>query len=574
MKLLYKISIIAVVLAFSSCVMTDLDLLDNPNAVLPENASVDDLYQNIQLNFASFYNNMWFNTAGMSRMISHTGAFDYTSATNPNDFNFLWRRAYADMFPDMDALDELAAGKTLKFHTGSSKVLRAYTLMALVDLFGNVPLSQAGQGGDQLSPGADNGSEVYTKALSLLDEAISDLSEALSDELTAEPRNDLFYDGDAAKWRTAAKSLKLRAAVTTRLDESSKSVIDALIAEGDLIDEASEDFQFNYSNERENPNSRHPQYNNMYEDADGDYMSNYYMWLLAEDKQDANGEVIVDPRLRYYFYRKTATSVGLSINVYSCHFSNFPDQADQPDHYAAIDARLPYCVAATNGYFGRDHLNNEGIPPDGPIRTAYGMYPMGGAFDDNSFAETQELGTTGALGQGINPILLSSFVDFLRAEAALIDGTSDDPRALLESGVRKSIDKVISFSADFINPNKVIGTTPSGDDVLLSSLIPTEEDIDNYVAHVLEQYDAGNKDKQLDVIMKEYYIALWGNGLEAYNMYRRTGKPDNMAPSLEPAPGSFIRSFFLPSEHVNFNANASQKELTQQVFWDGGIDLY
>ena len=29
---------------------------------------------------------------------------------------------------------------------------------------------------------------------------------------------------------------------------------------------------------------------------------------------------------------------------------------------------------------------------------------------------------------------------------------------------------------------------------------------------------------RLNVIMKEYFIALWGNGIESYNNYRRTGK--------------------------------------------------
>lgn len=571
MKLFYKILVIAVVFTFSSCVMTDLDLLDNPNAVAPTNASADDLYQKVQLSFEDFYSSMWFNTAGMARMIAHTGAFDYQSATNPTNFNFLWRMAYSDMFPDMDALDALAVERGLPIHSASAKILRAYTLMCLVDLFGDVPLSQATQGTEVVSPTSDPGSDVYAKALSLLDEAIADLTAAIDGGAAPTPANDLFYNGDAAKWRTAAKSLKLRAAVTTRLVSDPTGTINALVSEGDIIDESGEDFQFNYGTSREAPNSRHPQYNNMYEANDGNYMSNYYMYLLRADKKDADGEAIEDPRLRYYFYRKSRTSDDLDINVYACHFSNFPDQSFQPAHYAAIDPDLPYCIASPDGYFGRDHLNNQSIPPDGPVRTAYGVYPMGGQFDDNSYDETQQLGTSGGLGQGIQPILLSSFMDFLRAEAALINSTNDDPRALLESGIRKSIAKVMAASSPFIDVNQQIGedpTTTPPTPILLQALIPTDEDIDAYVAYVLDKYDNGDKDKQLDVIMKEYHIALWGNGLDAYNNYRRTGKPDNMAPALESTPGAFIRSFFYPADHVNFNQNASQKELTKQVFWD------
>ena len=43
-----------------------------------------------------------------------------------------------------------------------------------------------------------------------------------------------------------------------------------------------------------------------------------------------------------------------------------------------------------------------------------------------------------------------------------------------------------------------------------------------------------------------------------------------MVPTLEPAGGDFVRSFFLPAVHVNRNGNATQKELTDLVFWDDG----
>jgi len=140
--------------------------------------------------------------------------------------------------------------------------------------------------------------------------------------------------------------------------------------------------------------------------------------------------------------------------------------------------------------------------------------------------------------------------------------------------MRKSIAKTQSFgslvSADLA---RGIEEAVTGDIRTVEELfVPTAEDVDAYVAHVLAAYDAADADGKLDIVMKEYYIALWGNGLEAYNMWRRTGKPNNMMPGLEPNPGTFIRSFFLPADHVNFNANASQKTLTAPVFWDTNPD--
>ena len=117
-----------------------------------------------------------------------------------------------------------------------------------------------------------------------------------------------------------AKTLLLRATVNLRLIGEGPD-IKALIAEGDLIDEASEDFQFNYGNQRDNPNSRHWMYNSHYESGDGDYLSNYYMWILRASKKDDEGNPIRDPRLLYYFYRKVDDALGQDPIIYACHFS-------------------------------------------------------------------------------------------------------------------------------------------------------------------------------------------------------------------------------------------------------------
>ena len=569
MKFLNKILMVGLVVMLSAC-STDFDLLQDPNAVAPENASIDDLFNSVQLDFGSQVNAVSFTPGGMARMFYAGGAFDYASSTNPNGFNGVWSNAYAGIFPDVDAISAIAAERGLNFHSGAAKVMKAVALTQLVDLFGDVPNSQAGDGTSTISPAADGGADVYAAADALLDEAIA--------ELTAggpAPAVDLAYGGDASKWIRAAKSIKLRNAVTTRLvNGNAAATINALVAEGDIITDSSDDLVVQYGQTRQNPASRHPLYYNMYENADGTYMSNYYMYLLRADKKDAVGDPVIDPRIRFYFYRKTPLSAALDLNVYSCHFSNFPDEHEEasgaatPTHYAAIDPDLPYCIASTDGYFGRDHLNNEGIPPDGPFRTAFGLYPIGGAFDDNSFVDTQQEGTFGGLGQGIEPILLASFMDFMRAEAALTLGTNDDARALLESGVRKSIAKVFSFASLVPSTLSAIVSTPTGDFTVEELFVPSADDIEAYVGHVMSSFDAADAAGQLDIVMKEYYIALWGNGLEAYNMYRRTALPSNMTPALEPNPGPFIRSFFLPNFHVQRNSTATQKELTEPVFWD------
>ncbi len=570
MKFITRILLLAGVLGFASCNLTELDF-ENPNQVTPDQANLDDLYNSVQLNFNQFYGNYWGETASMVRMIAAIGGYNYFTNFQPQLYNNGWFNAYADFLPDAEAVIANAEAQGFNIHSGTAKIMEAYILIYLVDMFGDIPFSEALQGTAVISPASDPGEEVYAAASALLDSGVEDLENAGTSPV---PSNEFFYDGDAEKWITFAKTLKLRIAVTTRLVNSNAAAeINALVTDGDLIDEASEDFAFPYGTNQLNPNSRHFLYNNHYENADGDYMATYYMWLLRAAKTDAEDNTIIDPRIRFYFYRQTSNSATNEPNAYECFYSaNEPNPDDRPPHYDEVDPSLPYCIASDDGYWGRDHLNAGGIPPDGNLRTRYGLYPAGGKFDDNSFRRTQNNGVDGALGQGINPIMLSSFTDFMLAEAALtVNGvTGVDPAARLESGIRKSMDKVLGF-ADLVDLSNVVGTDIDGNEITAEeAYLPSQEDIDNYVNFVMAEFAAADDDGKLDIVVTEYLIALWGNGIEAYNLYRRTGKPNNMMPSLQVGPGEFVRSHFYPADHVNLNSNVEQKSLTEPVFWDDG----
>ena len=559
MKFINKILLVALIVAIGACDATDLDLQDNPNAVTPDRASVNDLYNSIQLTFNGVFTSGSVAPGAAVRMFHAGGNFTYQAWTDPTTFNGLWFSTYSTLFPDIEALIPLADAAGLTVHSASARIMQAYSLMMLVDVLGDVPFSEAGLGTDAISPTPDPGGDVYGQAIALLDQAITDLEGTNA----SGPATDIYYGGDAARWATLAKTLQLRAAVTMRLVGGGPSVA-ALIAEGDLIDSADEDFQFNFGSQRLNPDSRHWMYISHYETGDGDYLSNSYMWNVTAEKG------VEDPRARYYFYRKVDNSDQQDPTTYGCNFSTLPDQDLAPPHYGEVDPNLPYCYGAINGYIGRDHLNGQGIPPDGPIRTSYGLYPGGGQFDLNEFLDTRMAGTTGARGQGISPIMLSSFVSFLRAEAALTMGTGEDARALLETGIRESIAKTISFQSLVPGTFSRSLLDREGNSALVSDLFGvTDADIEAYVAFVLDEYD--NTSNQLNIVMREYYIALWGNGIEAYNLFRRTGSPNNLAPALEPEPGPFPSSFFLPAVHVNRNASVSQRgDLTSPVFWDNG----
>lgn len=532
-------------------------LLNNPNAPLPSSADVD-LYMNqVQLSFAGFFNTANDFGQQITRQIIMYGP-TYPNAYSATSYDGIWNNAYTGIFKHTNVLIPIADAAKKYVQSGAARIIKAYAMMTLVDMFGDVPYTEANQGTANTNPKLDKGKDVYAAAIALLNEAITTLGQTPG----SYPGNQDLYYGAAnatgkARWITLAKTLLLRAYMQIRLVEPTAAAqIQTLLAANDLIDTPAEDFEFKYSTKQAAPNSRHPRYNGNYTTTGsaGDYIGTHFMWALAADPDKgsfsnnaANSQG--DPRARYYLYRQRTNYADVNTTSVSCAGGT------PPSHYTAT---MPYCLPYVAGYWGRDHGDGSGIPPDANRRTTVGIYPCGGEFDANQ--GTSVTLNRGGQGAGIQPIWQSAFTEFLKAEAKI----ALNPAALasaanvyMENGIRASFAKVLGF------PATISVTVPA-------SFVPTQTQLDNYVTKVQNMYTAAaTNNERLNVIMKEYYIALWGNGLDAYNNYRRTGLPNNFQYTLLPDPGAFIRSHLYPSVHVNLNQNATQKaSVAVQVFWD------
>lgn len=538
-KKIYKSLLICLVAILGACETTELGLLNNPNGVSPENANVALLLNGAMQNFRTFTTtdlNQSMQTVRMTHMFGPT----YDNGVQPTTFDFMWSTAYAGVLADTEVVIDNGAALELYEHVAVAKIMKSYTLTTLVDYFGDVPYTDALQYTGSLNPALDDDASIYDAAMVLLDEAIADFGKTSVNGLTG--ADDIFYGGSTSQWVTLAKTLKLRIYNNTRLVNEAAAVsgINALIADGDLILSAADDFQVEYGTQDNDPDNRHYKFTAGYLGDGGEYMSSYFMKTLKE------GKSMEDPRLKYYFYRQSlvypdpTTPEGLF---------TLPCLAEsRPLHYSFSD---PFCTIG-EGYWGRDHHNNDGGPPDGNQITLWGLYPAGGKYDNGEGSPGAR--TDGAKGAGITPIWNAALTNFLLAEAALEIGTTGDAAAYLEAGIRASVDKVVNFRPDAV---------PS------SATTPDAAAIDAYVAEVTGDYTAASPLGKLNTIMTEAFIANWGNGIEAYNAYRRTGMPNTMQPSKSASPGSFIRSFPYPANAVNRNQNISAKPNYQvQVFWD------
>ena len=193
-------------LMFISCDTLDLDLTENPNALSPNQADAGFFLNSIQINFAFWVNSMGDRGGELTR-INYMNGRTYNNVYSPDSWNGLWSSAYRGMLEDIRLMNSLADEAGLSYHRGMGKVFQAYILITLVDYFGDIPYSEALQGGEGvLNPIADSGQSVYSAAISTLDSAIADFNSA-----GPVPSNDYYYGGDADKWIKAANSIKKKA---------------------------------------------------------------------------------------------------------------------------------------------------------------------------------------------------------------------------------------------------------------------------------------------------------------------------------------------------------------------------
>lgn len=516
MKKITLILTVIVGLIFNSCEVTDFDMQDSPNKLTPSDASPDYILNKIQLLFVEGMNDLSISSDDIMRYEAMGDT--YTDIAEPSTLNGEWDDIY-ELRTNLKIIEELAEqDDNVLFHRGMAKILNAYAMTTLVDYLGDIPYTEANDA-NNFNPSADDDASIYQALLEDIDLAIFDLQNA-----NVTPELDIYFGGDASKWIKLANSLKVK----MLLNMGDVNEINSLLAEGNIITSIEDDFYFQYST-AEVPDSRHPYYGRGYlSDGFSQYMGNYFLWLLKDSKN------VQDPRLRYYIYRQT------NQNPQDVTSGNFLRCDGNPIY--------DYCYVG-DYYWGRDHGDKSSVPNDRFLRSVYGLYPGGGAFDADNGVSV--LNTTNLGGAGIFPVLLSSYMKFLQAEGVLSLGVSGDAKALLEEGIRESMQKVLSFSA--VDP----------------LYAATQTDVDSYVQEVLTEYDnaVGNEEK-LDIVIREYYIAGYGNSIEAYNAYRRTGYPSNIQIPIQDETIPFPRTFSLPKAAVDGNTNLEQRPVTNQVFWD------
>ena len=211
-----KILIAAVAaLAVTSC-SNDLSDL-NVNGKAPENVPAGALFANATMSYFDFtaaqdvnFNNLrlWSQFWTQVTYIEESNFELDERDVNGSTFRSMYSTVIRDCEDARKALETTpaTAGEKLAAE-GAIEVMEVLAYSFLVDLFGDVPYSEA-LSSETNVPVYDDDAVIYADLLNRLDAAVGQLSGT-----SAFGSSDIIYGGDAAAWKKAAYSLMLRMAV-------------------------------------------------------------------------------------------------------------------------------------------------------------------------------------------------------------------------------------------------------------------------------------------------------------------------------------------------------------------------
>ena len=544
MKRLFNIRLVStllVVLTLVSC-SDFLDINEDPNN--PTEVPLNQLLPSAQLDIT---NGLGSSTSGLSS-ITMPYVHQLVRRGNHNDYGVTgadfgvsvpWNNFYTKALTDIKVIEDNGTAAEDWHYVGVAQLLRAYTFSVMVDVWGDVPFTEANLGAEVPFPAFDDGEAVYDGVLALVDEALANLERSSGNSPSSD---DLFYQGDLGQWRRFGKSLKLKMYNQMRLVRDVSTEVNALIAEGDLI-QAGGDFEMQYGTSV-SPNSQNPGANQeMTRGGANYYISPYFFEIMTGENTFFPTNLysgITDPRVPYYFFNQLGPD----------HPNG--DQPENPTSYHEGNF-----VSIYNFSFNIDP--NEGFD-QGISQTVCGLYPLGGRYDDGRGGIISLTSNPGEVNGALDvpQRLLTHFaLLYIQAELALTGVSSGDARALFEQAMRASFDKV----------NEVAGNA--------SAPTLSGAEIDGYVNQILALYDGGSQQERLEHIITQKWIASFGFGVDAYTDYRRTGFPvlhdgntDNLNITVQTRQYPLSFPYVITDLQVNPNAPSQRNVATDRVFWD------
>ncbi len=301
----FLITILAAALSFTatSCSNDYLDVNDNPNAVQAEQitpelmlpGAISQAYRTQAGTMMQFGNLMMNSWAGNSYTIAGPYSREFSLSSVDNTF---YRGIWEGLYPRVANFDQMEKftnnNHEQDYYIAIAKIMKAYYMQYIIDLYGDAPYSEAFMGQQNTTPKYDNDADIYKVLISKLEEANALIDAA--DEHALEPVSDIVFQGDMDKWMALSNTIKLKllvrmSNVTGDLATYRNAKLQTL-ASATFIDE---EVVVNPGYSRASNDQMNPYILNWARNASGQQVSNYSVVVVSEHMANAlEGNVILN----------------------------------------------------------------------------------------------------------------------------------------------------------------------------------------------------------------------------------------------------------------------------------------
>lgn len=306
MKRFNKVMIMGALVAAvvgSGCKKSFFDINKDPNNAVESNITADLIAPQAMLNSANrtgtgyAWLNMWLGywapSSGFAPAVEEQ-SYNINTAFGAGLFSGLMDNAY-----DYQFMENQAKATGQDFYVGIAKIMKSNNFAQLVDLYNNVPYSEALQGLKAIRPKYDDAKSIYEDLIKQVDTAISLIKSADKNKNDKIATADLMFGSDKTLWIKFANTLKLRWLInqSNRADRVSyvTAEIAKIVAEGSGFLLAGQDAAVTPTYTTDKPNAY---YNAFGFTSVGNPATSYYRGNVVAINYM---KVINDPRLTYYY---------------------------------------------------------------------------------------------------------------------------------------------------------------------------------------------------------------------------------------------------------------------------------
>ena len=212
-KWLAPITGIALILG-TSCSKSDFDINKNPNQPTDSTVSYDVILPSALDNTGRIIANQWGFLQNWMGYWARSGTYapsvteeSYTITTTFG--NGVWNSCYDNLY-DYQTMINKATRAQANFYAGIGRIMKAHDYQILVDVYGNVPYSQALSGNANTTPKYDKGIDIYKDLFRQIDTGISLIASATTSLNKNIATDDIMFKGDKTQWYKFGNTLKLR----------------------------------------------------------------------------------------------------------------------------------------------------------------------------------------------------------------------------------------------------------------------------------------------------------------------------------------------------------------------------